>query len=160
MNAIYKFALSVGFFMLAIVSSSGQAFGQAAGGLVIPPFEVETKGLEYCGDFNFAKFGYDAGETLWMSLGDFTEFSIARTEDFDPETTYPLIGKSYFTDIGQGAVTATAQLDDGSSMIIVAKWAVDESFAITKLTGRLIEHGVFTEGCFSDLKFRVPRPAE
>lgn len=118
-------------------------------------FKTETTGTEYCDDFEFNKFDADNNIDLWLRIDSPTQLTVSLTQNFDPGTTFFMIGESYFKTNTKGFFVAGAAFDDGSWATIEGNWKNDDSGAITRLKGRFIQNSIFAEGCFSSGKFNT-----
>lgn len=116
-------------------------------------FQIEAKGTEYCGDFDFEKFNADNNVDLWVRLDNDTQLTVSLTPNFAPGTTFPMFGFFYQTSSKTAAFVGGIQFEDLSYAVVQGTAKFNKSGQVTKLTGTFIQSEVFFFGCFSSGKF-------
>ena len=116
-------------------------------------FKIETKGTEYCDDFDAFKFNADNNVDLWVRIDSVTQLTVSFTPDFTPGTTFPMIGETYSINSKSAAFVGGAVFEDWSYVTIQGTATFNKAGEVTKLKGTFIENGVPDEGCFSSGKF-------
>jgi hypothetical protein len=60
-------------------------------------FKIETRGTEFCGDFDFDEFNPKNNVDLWVEVVSEEELLVSLTSNFAPGTTFPMFGVTYLT---------------------------------------------------------------
>lgn len=116
-------------------------------------FKVETKGTEYCGDYDVVKFDADNNIDLWIHIDSTTQLTVSFTPDFLPGTTFPMIGGTYLIKSKSAAFVGGQLFEDWSYVTIQGTATFNKFGDVTKLKGTYIQKEVLFEGCFSSGKF-------
>ncbi len=132
---------------MVITHGEAWAFGEI--------FKLETKGTDYCGDFDATNFDFGEGVPLWVRVDSDTELTISVTPRFELESTFVLTGKNYARTPTDGAFVGGILFEEGSWATIRGKWFSDTAGTLTKLKGKFIENMVFSDDCFSIGKFNT-----
>ena len=148
MGTVISIIILVAFgFSMGITHGQAWAFGEI--------FKLETKGTDYCGDFDATNFDFGEGVPLWVRVDSDTELTLSMTPGFELESTFVMTGKNYARTSTGGAFVGSVLFEDGSWATIRGKWFSDTAGTLTKLKGKFIENMVFSDDCFSIGKFNT-----
>lgn len=118
-------------------------------------FRIETSGIEYCGDFDFAKFSASSAVPLWVRIDGETQLTVSLTPDFTPGTTFPMTGFYYLTRSNAASFIGGVLFDNGAYATIQGEARLDKnSGGVTQIGGVFVQNGVIFEGCFSSGRFK------
>lgn len=110
-------------------------------------FKGESKGKEYCDDFDVVKFN----NVFWIRFDSDTEVSVSFTPDFTTGATLSGISEAYWINSKSKAFVLQAVSDDLTYVIMLQGTATFNKFGeVTKLKGTFMDWGVT---CFSSGKF-------
>ncbi len=128
------------------LSNPASAFGEI--------FEVRTRGIEYCGDFNEQRFSSSTGVPLWVRVDSDTRLTVSLTPNFAGGTTFPMYGYFYQTRTTKAAFIAGVHFEGDAFATIQGDATFDRNTGLVKsLKGIFVQNSVLYEGCFSSGKF-------
>jgi hypothetical protein len=118
-------------------------------------FKVETTGTEYCGDFDVSKLSAANNVDLWVEVVSESELTVSTTSDFQPGTTFQLVGVAYLVKSTSASFAASQSFANGGYLTVqgFAK-ASPRTGEIASLSGTFIQHNMFDDNCFSSGKFK------
>jgi hypothetical protein len=119
-------------------------------------FKVETTGTEYCADFDVTKLNAGNNVDLWVEVVSETELIVSTTADFQPGTTFQMLGLTYQTKLTTASFAATHSFANGGYITVhgIAKGSA-RTGSIVSLSGTFIQHNMFDDNCFSAGKFKT-----
>ena len=117
-------------------------------------FKIETSGIEYCGDFSFARFNAANNIDLWVSIDSETQLTVSFTPTFDVGTTFVMTGTAFQTAATRAAFVAGVLFVDGSYATVQGQATANRFGEVVGISGTFIQSGVVNPGCFSSGKFR------
>ena len=77
-------------------------------------FQLKTRGIEYCGPFDFERLTPKTSLPLWLRVDSDTQLTISVTSNFADGCTFPLDGVFYQTKATKAAFVGGALFLDGS----------------------------------------------
>lgn len=134
-------------FALAAIPSLAFAQGEI--------FKMETSGIEYCGDFDNAKFNAKNNVDLWVRIVDDTQWDVSFAPDFPDDLTFPVFGVTYFATQKKLAFSGSQFFDDGAYIAMAGTAALERSGVIKSASGTFIQDSLVFAGCFSSGKWKT-----
>jgi len=139
-NVSMKILISLTIFFSVIMTGHAFALGEV--------FRVDITGTKYCEDFDREMFG-PRNISLWIQILRDKEMIVSFTPTFEPGTTFPLNGSTYFTEESSAVFGGGVSFRNDSHFIIRGKIYFDKWDAVKFMKGIFMDKDILFPGCFS-----------